>query len=174
MEELAQIERELWDQSARISSQEEYRVWEEKCDECLESLEGHSRAKKRSRLSVGSAQSLVARISRLEGLKNTLRTRFVHVGGGYSNVGFVWREIDTAFNSRVLTGAVINVNYIEPRQFLEDAKSTVVEHVRNAMERHDNLKVNTIFNGEFVTGEKHAFNSVRTRNCELFLTSNLQ
>jgi len=163
MEELAQLERELWDQSARISSQEEYRVWEEKCDECLASLEGHSRAK-RPRLSAGMGLSLVARIARLAGLKNTVRTRFVHVGGGYSNAGFAWREIDTAFNSRVLTGAVINVNYIEPRRFLEDAKNTVVQHVRNAMERHDNLKVNTIFNGEFVTGEKHAFNSVRTRN----------
>jgi len=32
-----------------------------------------------------------------------------------------FREIDTAFENRILTGAVINANYIKPRQFLEDS-----------------------------------------------------
>ena len=34
---------------------------------------------------------------------------------------FVVREINAAFESRVLIGAVVNADYIEPQRFLEDA-----------------------------------------------------
>jgi len=37
------------------------------------------------------------------------------------------REIDTAFESRILTGVVINFKHIEPRQFLEDTREIVLE-----------------------------------------------
>jgi len=82
--------------------------------------------------------------------------------------------IDTVFESRVSTGAVINYNHIEPRQFLDDAKDIVTEHVQDVMKRHNCVKVNTIFNGEFVAGDKHANKSINTRNYELFRTSDLR
>jgi len=59
---------------------------------------------------------------------------------------------------------VINYNHIEPRQFLDDAKDIVLEHVQDALKRHNCVKVNTIFNGEFVTGDKRANKSINTRN----------
>ena len=74
---------------------------------------------------------MVARIARLA--KTQLERRFVHVGGGYASRderSLLWREIDAAFESRILTGAVINVDYIEPRRFLEDAGEIVLERVR--------------------------------------------
>jgi len=54
--------------------------------------------------------------------------RFVHVGVRYE---LCWRVIETAFESRIriLTGAIINSKYIEPRRFLEDAIKIVLEHV---------------------------------------------
>ncbi|XP_076679545.1 uncharacterized protein LOC143374880 [Andrena cerasifolii] len=171
--EFAQVERQLLDQSARLISQEEYLAWEKRCNECIESLEEHSRVN-RPRLSIGVQQSLVARIAQLEGLKYSLRGRFVHEGAGHSSTGLLWREIGTAFDTRVLTGAVLNSNYIEPRNFLQDAETIVLEHVRGALRKHQNLKVNTVFNGEFVAGDKHACKSINTRNCELFGTSDLQ
>ena len=173
MEEFAQVERQLLDQSVRLISREEYLAREERCNECIESLEEHSRVK-RPRLSIGVQQSLVARIVRLEGLKHSLRGPFVREGAGHSSTELLWREIDTAFNSRVLTGAVLNSNYIEPRNFLQDAGAIVLEHVRGALRKRRNLKVNTVFNGEFVVGDKHACKSINTRNCELFRTSDLQ
>jgi hypothetical protein len=97
----------------------------------------------------------------------------VHAGAGHS-AGLRWREIDTAFKSRILTGAVINSQHIEPRQFLEDAWEIVLERVRNAMQRHDNIKINTMFNGEFVAGDKRENKSIATRNYELYRFSNLQ
>jgi len=41
------------------------------------------------------------------------------------------------------------------------------------MQKSDNIKINTVFNGEFVAGNKNANKSIATRNYELFRTSNL-
>jgi len=64
----------------------------------------------------------VARIARLEDAKTRLQRRFIHFGGDYMGTSsssdakrLVWWEIDTAFENRILTGAVINADYIEPR-----------------------------------------------------------
>ncbi|EFN87486.1 hypothetical protein EAI_09889 [Harpegnathos saltator] len=108
MTESTSVERELWDQSAQLGSRDEYFAWEQKCDECLESLKQHSRDKN-SRLSVGSAHSMDAPTAQLEGLKSTLHRRFVYAGGGHSEL--FWREIDTAFDSRLSTGPIVNTNY---------------------------------------------------------------
>ncbi|XP_026673635.1 uncharacterized protein LOC113464970, partial [Ceratina calcarata] len=96
------------------------------------------------------------------------------VDAGHSVKGFFWQEIETAFDSRVLTGAVINVTYIEPRNFLEDAKDVVLQHVQTALEKHGALKVNGVFNGRFVANNKHANKCVNTKNVELFQMSDLQ
>ena len=90
-------------------SREAYLAWEERCNESIESLEEHSRVK-RPRLSIGLRQSLVARIAQLEGLKYSLRGRFLREGARHSSTGLLWHEIDTAFDSRVLTGEVLNSN----------------------------------------------------------------
>jgi len=88
-------------------------------------------------------QSLVARIARLENLKDAVRGRFMQVGAVYS-AGLRWREIDTTFESRILTGAVINFKHNEPRQFLEDAREIVLEHVRIVLTKYDNIKINSV------------------------------
>jgi len=173
---MAETEQNLQEQSTQISTVEEYVEWEARCEEFIESLEEQSRIK-RPRLSIGFQQSVIARIARLEGLKNSLRTRFVHAGAGSSSArgnGLIWREIDTAFENRVLTGAVINYNHIEPRQFLEDASDLVLRHVQKLLQKHNCVKVNTVFNGEFVAGDKRANKSVNTKNFELFRTSDLR
>ena len=129
MEQFEREERELLDQANWIIILGECFEWLQRCDECIERLEERSRAK-RLRLTIGQRQSLVARIARLEGEKTRLQRRFVHVGSNYASDNadrLVWREIDTAFENRVLTGAVINANYIEPRRFLENASGIASE-----------------------------------------------
>ncbi|XP_036149901.1 uncharacterized protein LOC118647940 [Monomorium pharaonis] len=172
-----QVERELSEQADRIATLDECFTWLQRCDEFMQQLEEHNRVK-RPRLAVGQRQSLVARIARLEGKKTRLQRRFVHVGDNYATASnnadrLVWREIHTAFENRVLTGVVNNVNYIEPRTFLEDAGDIVLERVRDALEKHNSVKVNTTFNGVFVTGDKRANKSINTKNCELFRMSDL-
>ncbi|XP_039313275.1 uncharacterized protein LOC120359529 [Solenopsis invicta] len=169
---MEQTERDLVEQSARLNTSEEFIAWEQQCDEFIELLEERSRVK-RLRLTIGERQSAIAHIARLEGLKDSVRRRFMHVGAGYS-AGLRWREIDTAFESRILTGAVINTDHIDPRQFLEDAWEIVIERVGDAIREHNNVKVNTVFNGEFtnIRGE-HDNKNVTTKNYELYRTSNL-
>jgi len=168
---MEQTERDLREQAARLNTREEYIAWEQRCDEFIESLDERSRIK-HPRLSIGIRQSLVAQIARLENLKDSVRGRFVHVGAGYS-AGLRWRAIDTAFENRILTGAVINSKHIEPRQFFENAREIVLDRVRDVLRKRDALKINTVFNGEFVAGNKSANKSISSRNNELFQTSNL-
>jgi len=41
------------------------------------------------------------------------------------------------------------------------------------MKRHNYIKVNTIFNGEFAMGNKRTNKSINTKNYEFIQTSNL-
>jgi len=108
---MEQTERDLVEQAAWLKMRKKYNVWEQRCDEFIELLNEHNRIKW-SRLSIGVRQSLVVRIARLESLKDLVRGRFVHMGAGY-NAEFRWREIDTAFENRILNSAVINSKHIE-------------------------------------------------------------
>jgi len=164
---MEQTERELIEHSAQLNMREEYVAWE-RCDVFIESLEEQSRVK---RLSIGIKQSLIARIARLESFKESVRDCFVQVGAGYSAV-LRWREIDMAFESRILTSAV-NSRHIKPCQFLEDASEIVLKRVRDVMQRHNSIKINIVFNGEFITGDKRMNKSIH-RNYELFNTYDLQ
>ena len=169
---------DLFHRATSIDTVNAYRVWEEKCDESLDFLRETCRSGKRRRTSVGVINAAIARLARLEGLRNVLRQRFEHVGTGYvesqKRGGFSWLEIETAFNNRVLTGVVLNSNYIEPRQFLDDARDIVLDRIRDNLQRHICLKVNTIFNGEFVADAKRSAKSITTKNHELFDTSDLR
>ncbi|KYN14555.1 hypothetical protein ALC57_13252 [Trachymyrmex cornetzi] len=178
MENHERVERELLEQCGQVGTLVECFTWLQRCDECIERLEELCRAK-RPRLTVGHRQSVVARIARLAGAKSQLERRFVRVGGGHASDEYasgneqslVCREIDAAFESRILTGAVINSNYIEPRRFLEDAREIVLKRVRDAIERHGSVKVNIAFNGEFATKDKRAIKSINTKNIEPHYTT---
>ncbi|XP_071576403.1 uncharacterized protein, partial [Temnothorax nylanderi] len=182
MDQFEQTERDLLELSDQVATLGEYFTWALQCTEFVEQLEEGCRAK-RPRLSIGQRQKLVARIARLEGAKTRLERQFIRSGGDYANAGnsgdtrateLVWREIDAAFESRIMTGAVINTDHVEPRQFLEDACSVVCKRVRDIIKKHNCVKVNTLFNGEFVAGDKRANKSFNTNNKELCRTSHLR
>ncbi|KYN28157.1 hypothetical protein ALC57_02429 [Trachymyrmex cornetzi] len=167
---------DLFNRATSIDTVDIYRVWERKCDECLDFLRETCRNSKRRR-STRVVNASIARIARLEGLRNVLQQRFEHVGSGRvesQKNGFSWLEIETAFNNRVLTGVVLNSSYIEPRQFLDDVRNIVIDLIHDNLQRHICLKVNTIFNGEFVAYAKRSAESITTKNYELFDTSDLR
>ena len=68
---------------------------------------------------------------------------------------------------------MINSNHVEPRRFLE-AGNVVLQRVRDAIERHGNVKVNTTFNGEFATKDKRANKSIVTKNSEIYRYTDLR
>jgi len=104
-------------------------AWLQWYDECIKWLEELCRAK-HPRLTIGHRQSVVARIA---GAKTQLKY-FVYVvfSASRDERSLVWRETDAAFESRILTSAVVNVDYIEPR-FLEDMREIMLERVRDAI-----------------------------------------
>ncbi|KYN42704.1 hypothetical protein ALC56_02863, partial [Trachymyrmex septentrionalis] len=65
-----------------------------------------------------------------------------------------------------------NVDYIEPRRFLEDVCNVVLERVRDAVERHG-AKVNTAFDGEF-SKDKRANKSIITKNSEIYRCTDMR
>ena len=165
-----ETEHDLTVRAASIKTLGEFLPWDYECNEYLDSL----REKCRKKQCTGVINSLVARIARLEGVRNTLHERFMSVGAGYEKrKGFTWKEIETAFKNRILTGAIINSDYIDPRTFLDDIRNTVIERIRSVMTEHGSVKINTTFNGEFITGDKTAVKTIATRNRELFPTSDL-
>lgn len=166
------VEKTLCDRAVLIQSLDEYNVWEEQCDAFIISLSDNDSSKRR-RLNMASQRSLVAQIIRLETLKATTRSRFIHTGEGLNDQGLIWRKIDSAFTNRVLTGAVINRNYIDPRQFLLDSFELVALQVSDNIKKHNSVKANTEFNGKFAVGDKRADKSIITRTVELFATSDL-
>jgi len=55
----------------------------------------------------------------------------------------------------------------------QSRKTVVLEQVQNVIERHNGVKVNTVFNSDFVASDKRAKKSINIRNYQLFQTSNL-
>jgi len=149
----------------------------QRCDKYIEQLEELCRAK-RPRLAVGHRQSTMARIVRFA-CKVAIRVTFVHISGEYASGEYasgnerslVWREIDAAFES-ILIGAVINSNHIEPRQFRRRWKCAL-KRMRDAVERHGSVKVNTMFNGEFATKDKRANKNIITKNSKIYLCTDM-
>ena len=166
-------ERDLLDRSVSLETADEYREWERLCDDFLDVLREKCRTK-RQRTFTGPYFSQIARIVRLEGHRNTVRQRFERIGDGrVERRGFSWTEVETAFERRVLTGAVVNTSYIEPLTFLQDAMDTVLDQIRNVLAEYNAVKVNTAFNGEFVSGEKISVKAITTKNHPLFRASDL-
>ena len=50
----------------------------------------------------------------------------------------------------------------------------MLERVQSVMQKYDSIKINIIFNGEFVASDKRANKSVATRNFEVFRCADLR
>ncbi|KYN11288.1 hypothetical protein ALC57_16561 [Trachymyrmex cornetzi] len=56
----------------------------------------------------------------------------------------------------------------------EDAREIMLERVRDAIERHGSVKVNTALNGEFATKDKRAIKSINTKNIEIYRCTDIR
>jgi len=50
----------------------------------------------------------------------------------------------------------------------------MLDRVRDVLRKRDALKINTVFNGEFVAGDKRMNKSIAMRSYELFRSTDLQ
>jgi len=143
------MEHDLVEQATLLNTRKEYNAWEQRCDKYIESLEEQSRIKC-PWLSIGNNWSHVSRGSRV--WRNLCVDDTCMWVPGTDSVGASPKRHS---ESRIPTSAMINSKHIEPRRFFEDA-SKIVEHVHNVMQWYDPIKINIVFNGEFVASDKRA------------------
>ena len=86
----------------------------------------------------------------------------------------VREEIETVFEKRLLTGAVINVGAAYARRLFHKARRTVVSRVTNTITEHRSVSVNTVRNTEFMLWDETDVKSFATRNQVLFMSSNVR
>lgn len=176
MEGLKISEAQLYEELKSINRLGDFLAWEYSCDLVIDKMRELINDKS---LHASTRKSLIFRRTRLENHLEILRRQYIHSGGGIKRktngkaYEFYWQEIETAFSGRLATGAVMNVNYIDPQQFLTEAEETVIQHIKEYLTKFNNIKVNTILNGEFIIKEKIAAMGFNTRNNVLYITSDL-
>ena len=161
--------------SGLLRSVAEFQDWVNQCDACLRLIVEYQCGEG---VSMASKQRLASLIARIKTLRTIVRVRFSRVGLGASDrlttPKVVWEDVETAVRNRISTGAVINVGYIDPRQFLEGAQRMVLSRVTDAIREHSGVAVNTILNAEFMLNANIDMKCFGTRSCVLFRTSNVR
>lgn len=61
-----------------------------------------------------------------------------------------WLEIMSAFKYRIRTGAVLNLTYIEPDKFMEDAFVLIKRRLQRSVKKLKCVKVNFVFVGDYI------------------------
>jgi len=114
------MERELLEQCDQVATLVECFAWLQRCDECIEQLEEFCHAKRPRLLDTDNPRWRGSRDSWIQNRNWNDVSYTLMVSNEYANGNersLVWREVDTMFEN----GEVVNVDYIEPRRFLEDA-----------------------------------------------------
>lgn len=108
--------------------------------------------------------------------------RRIHGGGGGGGGGsgsgvkktacIKWKNMESAFKSRIKTGLIININHTDPKTFLEDCCALFKYHIQKEIKTLGSIKVNTIFCCEFIImkndKEIREFKYFNTKNAPIY------
>lgn len=75
-----------------------------------------------------------------------------------------WHDLKSAFQNRIRTGCIANLQHLDPQAFLEDAKIMFVPRIKNELKKEPFLKVNTVFSGKFKLLEREEFKYFHIKN----------
>ena len=88
-----------------------------------------------------------------------------------------WEEIETAFQGRLKTGAIVNLQHLNLREFLADANEEFAARIDDVLARENSVKVNCVLEGEYrivKDGEEVLESkSFYTRNAVIMQTTDL-
>ena len=153
----------------------EFRDWMDRCDETIRHIVAYQRGE---RVPVWEKQRMVSLLARTQTLRAIVRGRLSRLGCGHvaraTSPKVLWEELETAFERRLLTGAVINVGAVDPRKFFENARRTVISRVTNAITEQRSVSVNTVLNAEFMLRDDTDVKSFATHNRVLLMSSNVR
>ncbi|XP_066600158.1 uncharacterized protein [Prorops nasuta] len=163
---------ELRKKFSLIKTEHEYSTWVRECRDRIQELRNDNR-----NASVGTRQKHFAEIANIKCLllRASKDKSSIKFGSGSHNAGeLIWEELDSAFNSRICSGMVINSSYIEPRSFLLDAEEIVYTRVNQVFDSVNSVKINCVFNGQFVSKDISDDKHVCTKNSVLYKTDNFK
>lgn len=103
-------------------------------------------------LSVGQKTRILTTI----GILKSLTARFKQcqkAGGGLQRKNrsdrVQWTDLETAFEGRIRTGVVTNLQHKDLGKFLEDSKKVVITRLKNALQKEGSLKANVVLSCKF-------------------------
>ncbi|XP_076303709.1 uncharacterized protein LOC143221926 [Lasioglossum baleicum] len=168
--------------SMLVKTMDEYHEWHRSYIESLQCCINYLSSAK-DELSGSMKSSLTSTMCRMKTLNVSLHKRISspHTGRGLYDRGGArastlrWENVESAFKSRISTGIVINVEHIDPKQFLQHAKRMVTGRVTEFLNVHSSLKASVTLEAEFMQHTNEvSVKSFGTRNVALFRTSNLR
>lgn len=100
---------------------------------------------------VGEKLKLQNTVALLHGIHNQMKLIIKSGAGiaGSESTKVCWNEIERAFDSRIMTGAISNLGHIDVLEFLKDAQIEFERQIKLALIRHNSLKVYAIFAAKF-------------------------
>nr|DAC81331.1 TPA_asm: PolB [Megastigmus wasp adintovirus] len=159
--------------------------WKKQCSLSLKILR---KVLKNKCLTVPQKQSVLCGIGRIESFKVKLDT-YLKRGGGVQNAQSSnitqrvrWIDLESAFENRMRTSIVANIEHIDLHSFLDDACNLFIRHVKHILKKNNALKINTVLSCKFkklsmdnekeeiIIETKH-FNTV---NVEIFISTPLK
>lgn len=176
------MDRNLEEQLNLVKNETEFEEWLAECNRSIRLLE---RCLK-SRITVGESQRLISILAQTKCLRlRAQRSRYVRRGAGYASTSvdqpstsrrttvaenvvlrrqLVWENIESAFISRMRTGAIVNFDHLDPREFLHDARQLAISNVQEILRNYPTLKVNCVLNAEYINKDKKEVKAFNTKN----------
>ena len=117
------------------------------CLECRKAIINLSKCLKRAK-TIGEKAHITECMAQIK----TLRSNFMNVGDSNSkklSMRVRWNSLESAFQSRIQTGVVINLSHKDLNTFLSDCLTIFIRRVYIALKQFPAIKVNTVLSGEF-------------------------
>lgn len=123
------------------------------------------------------AQSIA---TRLEGCEIKLLGLQKKTGGALlpqEDPAIRWVDVDSAFQGRIRTGAIVNISHKDIENFLEDAEKLYVKNIKDTLETHTSLKVNATLLAKYskISNDEEILKvkNFSTKNVEIFRSTDL-
>ena len=161
-----------------IADSEDIERWISITNSAIESLE-HS-IESDSNLNAAEKHKYQNFLAHLITIRNKFY-QFIKVGTGLTveNVQSVkWEEIKSAFQKRILSGIIVNLQHLDVGLFMDDALPVFKEKISQCLKVHNSLKVNTELAAEYITlsinaEETSSIKYFNTKSAAIFKTTNL-
>lgn len=120
---------------------------------------------------IGILKSLTAKFRRLEktGAGDVRRRR--------RSDRVQWEDLETAFEGRIRTGAVVNLQHKDLVQFLEDSRKLVAVRLKNALQKEGSVKANVVLSCKFnITKDDEIIEEIKffnTKNAIILESTNI-